>query len=407
MKSQKILWIFFMVVGLVSLNGCGSSPVTEPVVPETHEKLTMTVGNVTVDSESNISRVTLEFNEDIQKIFDISTNHEATIVITGKRKDAFSIVDHNAGKELRFVYPAAVGVYEIEIVARDDYNQTAIYPLKINIMVSLAKKLIGKTLYLLEEKTDRYRTFHFTKDTLQVTTYDMNDTKQLDEEQSILYHGEYIDMVIDGRSSECHVYLYPKYHGYELFCRYDAASQKIFSFTDDKILVKKRPETVHATDVNNSITTLPSIDEFNLTTNRYVNDDNQSEIDAFVRDGEGQTSIRLSQKLDENQTAYLFFHKNKAGNIGGTSIHERTINLIEINGLEQIDFHFKNVLSGKFDFKLAGASQSIFYNVKSSFSDNGFGDFPSTGFLNVYVCRAGEDLDSNSCNFASIPVKLY
>jgi hypothetical protein len=142
-------------------------------------------------------------------------------------------------------------------------------------------------------------------------------------------------MVIDGRESECMVKLYQDYHGYELWCNYDVASRAKFSFTDQLKMIKNTPQTFSATDINNSIGTLPQINEFNLTSNRYINESNQSEIDPFYRDGKSTATIRLSEKLDENQTAHLFFHRSKVDNISGR------VNLISFYNLKNQDLLIK------------------------------------------------------------------
>ena len=116
------------LLGLALLTGCGPSTVDdnttdvdEPEQTPVEKKITLTVGNVTIDSSSHMRRINLRLDDNTSAIADVSTDDEnATIVLGGDDAALFQIKD----KKLSFKNP-------VRYLSKDDKNHDGAYDVDI------------------------------------------------------------------------------------------------------------------------------------------------------------------------------------------------------------------------------------------------------------------------------------
>ncbi len=151
MIKNLLITTLLSIFLLSSCGGGGDSKETKEeslVLP-----LKLTVGNVSIDSTSTLSRATIKISEETVNITTISTNKPATIRADGGAdSDLFVLKDgeDNNSMELAFISRREAnnptdsnqdGVYEVDIQAVDEDGQIAIFKVAYKIKLQQALEL--------------------------------------------------------------------------------------------------------------------------------------------------------------------------------------------------------------------------------------------------------------------------
>jgi len=134
--------------------GGGSDDTTPPEVT-----LTLTVGKVTIDSTSTVSRITTTLSGYNKAVTTIDINKDGEISINGTDSDLFALNGTGKSRTLTFVQqPVASdpidengdGVYEVDIKGEDTDGNSVTYKAayKIAVPYTAKSKLSGKTYYV-------------------------------------------------------------------------------------------------------------------------------------------------------------------------------------------------------------------------------------------------------------------
>ena len=131
----KKLGLTALATTAILLTGCGGgggSPSNSPAQQTpTQETLKLTVGNLTIDSQSTLSRVSKTIQEGTKVLVQISLNkNDATVSLEGKDASYFELLDTASGYQLQFKGAATAGEYEVDIKASDTNGNSIVYKIK-------------------------------------------------------------------------------------------------------------------------------------------------------------------------------------------------------------------------------------------------------------------------------------
>ena len=141
----------------LTLSACGGGG--GGTTPAEVKTLKLTVGSTTIDSASHLSRVTSTITDASKNVSIVKINKEGTISLSGEDSTLFELTDVAGGKQLSFLTkPEASsptdadqdGVYEVDIKAQDNDDQTATYKAAYKIIIprSTLDILNGNTYYI-------------------------------------------------------------------------------------------------------------------------------------------------------------------------------------------------------------------------------------------------------------------
>jgi len=298
----------------------------------------------------------------------------------------------------------------METPTTSESSETSEQENKTDVEESSAKNILeGKTLYEAHE-TDfvngYYSEYIYGDNTVQINTY-IRETGQLFLEDSypVVYELDIMKIIRDDNTTvECVVsnesisYL-P--HTYALNnCVADGEPIGTILLTESKEDGKKYPvitverRTLQSDNIVNSSYTAPIIRSFSIEANRYVQDA-KAEIDSYFRDGANVIKLEMNRDLVGDQRMYLFFNTQKAQDIQSTG---NQLTISNVNSTLSFNMNVKE--SGIFEYSLDGGTSAMINDSEK------FPSFPAEGYLNVFVCQDAS-LSLSTCNYASIPVKLY
>lgn len=270
--------------------------------------------------------------------------------------------------------------------------------------------LLGKTLYYMEAneaRTDTYKTATFKDETVEIKTFDLKTDDLINENDfDITYSGYQVNSDIfkkDNSYTDCEVTkndqygLYGEGIAFDCYDKYNYVTH-MMRYTKDKAIAYP---TLFSTDVtvssiditNQNNINAPKINSFIFKGN-YAKEDNITATLSNRANFDFNIKIDLNDTISGNQKVYLFFSENNASNATSTGNHLEITNAnksIDINGI------LINSKLNKFQFT---------YNSKTVTIDDSdkFSNFPTNGYLDLFVCE--DELDFNSCNYSSIPVKF-
>jgi hypothetical protein len=182
MKTVKLLKLTMITAFFTACGGGGGStaPATTPNTTTNTQTegvtLQLTVGNLTLDSQSSLPRVTSTINAE-KNVTKVSINKEGTISISGgDDSHLFELLDMSEGKQLAFkTTPDASnptdtnndGVYEVDIAASDNDGQSITYQAayKIAKPITISSLLSGNTYYV-DLGDNQYNEISFNDDTI-------------------------------------------------------------------------------------------------------------------------------------------------------------------------------------------------------------------------------------------------
>jgi len=147
--------------------GCGGGGGSaDPSIKSEIKKLTLTVGNTTIDSSSSLSRITTTITDANKDVTTLKMNKEGTISISGDDSDLFELIDASNGKKLSFINkpdassPADIdqdGIYNIDIKAKDNDNQSVTYKAAYKIIIPRTTlDILNGNTYYIDTKDNTY-----------------------------------------------------------------------------------------------------------------------------------------------------------------------------------------------------------------------------------------------------------
>jgi|GEM_PF-2461648 len=279
-------------------------------------------------------------------------------------------------------------------------------PSDTDTKVGTAESLLnGKVLYAMNEEKLKNREYigtFFRDNEASIETFNLDSNSFKSRTlYDIVYDGDTITYTSQetGAKKECIVSYDESYtHQYFFNCIndqgesfYEYMAQNVES-TKQNPLISDTDRTLYSKDIINGLYA-PKINSFSIISNRYIAN-NRAELDNYYREGEAQINMEFDRNV-YGKTMYLFFHQEKAQDIQSTGNH------LEITGgytqTLSLDLIVKD--SGLFEYTYNGTSVTISDEEK-------FSSFPTQGYLDLFICL-DKTLSLDTCNYASIPVKLY
>ena len=196
----------------LTLSACGGGGGT--TTPPEVKTLKLTVGSTTIDSASDLSRVTSTITDASKDVSIVKINKEGTISLSGEDSDLFELTNITGGKQLSFVTkPDASspsdadqdGIYKIDIKAQDNDNQTATYKTAYKIIIPRTTlDILNGNTYYVNLGDNNYTKVTYDDSGYTTTSYSNTELVQGSEETTaVTYNENDFKFVDEGKNITC------------------------------------------------------------------------------------------------------------------------------------------------------------------------------------------------------------